>query len=268
MLPKKRFVVTVAKNEKIELAVDKALSKLDLPDLSGLRILLKPNVGRETNPKQAINTNPDVVEAVFRYLHDRFDADFYIGDSPIINTDSRKSFLTSGYENVLNQEDLVFLDLDEKPPVELSIFNGRILKKVKVTGYWNEFDYIVSIPVLKMHMHTGASLSFKNSKGLIYKREKIKLHHQYAPQIIQDLESTLFQDSKTQIKELDVAIADLALCIKPDLSIIDASYVLEGMGPASGNPVKLDTIIASKNFLATDIVALKLVQPNWTLDNV
>ena len=114
-----------------------------------------------------------------------------------------------------------------------------------------------------MHMHTGASLSFKNLKGLIYKRNKITLHHLQAQDIINELLSSM-----KHVKELDVAISDLAQVIKPDLAVIDASYAQEGMGPSSGNAVKLNTIIASMNFIAADIIALAISQPNWTLDNV
>jgi len=256
-------IVSVAHNKNIALAVKSCLNQLKIPDLTGKTVLLKPNVGREVDPYLGINTNPEVVSAVFNYLREKFKARYLIGDSPIINTDTQKAFQQSGYSKLLKHDDLQFINLDNRSPVELEIPNGRILKKIKVTGYWNEIDYIISIPVLKMHMHTGVSLSFKNIKGLIYKREKITLHHFQAPEIIKQL-----KNSKKQIKELDVAISDLAHVIHPDLAIIDASYALEGMGPSSGNKVKLDTIIASTNYLAADIIALALTQPEWSLEDV
>jgi hypothetical protein len=112
-------------------------------------------------------------------------------------------------------------------------------------------------------MHCGASLSFKNMKGLIYKKDKTILHHFQAPNILEELRKTI-----KKIKELDVAISDLGTIIYPDLAIIDASYAHEGMGPSSGAPIKLDTIIASTNFLAADIIALAITQPTWSLENV
>ncbi|TFF94613.1 MAG: DUF362 domain-containing protein, partial [Promethearchaeota archaeon] len=257
-------LVSLARHEKIEIAVKNALDRLNLPDLQGKRILLKPNVGRETENPLSINTNPKVVEAVFSYFKDKYDAHYYIGDSPIINTDTQKAFEQSGFTNLINEPDLQFLDLDEKPALELTIPDGKILKKIKMTGYWNDFDYIISIPVLKMHMHTGASLSFKNLKGLIYNRNKIKLHHLQAPEILEPYQSTI-----ENIKELDLAIADLAHITKrPGLAVIDASYAQQGMGPSSGEPIKMDTIIASPDYLAADIIALALTQPQWTLKNV
>ncbi len=259
----KKPLVSIARNKSIALAVNLCLDQLELPNLTGKTVLLKPNVGREADPNLAINTNPKVVSAVFDYLRDRYESNYLIGDSPIININTRKAFEQSGYSNLLKEEDLDFIDLDERPPVELDISNGKILKSIKVTGYWNEIDYVISIPVLKMHMHTGASLSFKNLKGIIYKREKITLHQLQAPEIIKQI-----KNPKKEVKELDVAISDLALVFRPDLTVIDASYALEGMGPASGNAVKLDTIIASTNFLAADIIALAITQPEWTLENV
>ncbi len=256
-------VVSIARNENIAFAVNSCLDRLDIPDLTGKSVLLKPNVGRVVDPKQAVNTNPDVVTAVFHYLRERFKANYFIGDSPIINTNIREAFEQSGYSELINDPNIQFVDLDSRPPVERAIKNGKILKKIKLTGYLDEFDYIISIPVLKMHMHTGASLSFKNMKGLIYKREKITLHHLQAPDIIEQI-----KNPKKEVKELDVAISDLAQVMRPDLAIIDASYALEGMGPSSGNAVKLNTIISSTSFLAADILALAITQPEWTLDDV
>ena len=260
---RKDLVVSIARNENIALAVNSCLDRLEIPDLTGKTVLLKPNVGRVVGPKQAVNTNPEVVSAVFHYLKEKFEADYLIGDSPIINTDTKEAFKNSGYSELISEPDIQFVDLDDLPFTELDILNGKILKKIKVTGYWEEIDYIISIPVLKMHMHTGASLSFKNMKGLLYKREKVTLHHLQAPEIIEQI-----TNSKKQVKELDVAISDLARVMQPDLTIIDASYAQEGMGPSSGNAVKMDTIIASTNFLAADILALAISQPEWTLEDV
>ena len=256
-------IVSLARDENIELAVNKALDQLTLPNLNNKTILLKPNVGREVDPKLGINTNPDVVFAVFNYLNKKFKAKFLLGDSPIINTDTRKAFVQSGYSELLNNKTIKFIDLDEPPPISLQIPEGKIIKEIKITGYWNEIDHIISIPVLKMHMHCGASLSFKNLKGLIYKKNKIKLHHFQAPELV-----TKIQKRIKKVKELDVAISDLSYIFKPELAIIDASYCLEGMGPSSGNMVKMDTIIASNNYLAADIIALSLTRQDWTLEDV
>lgn len=260
-LPK--HVVSIAKNDNIEKAVIEGLDHIEIPDLNGKKVLLKPNVGREVDTKLAINTNPDVVSAVFHYLNERYDAEFYIGDSPIINTDTKIAFEKSGFGPLLREKDLTYINLDDKPPILKEIPKGQILKKINVSGYYDEMDVIISIPVLKMHMHTGATLSFKNMKGLLYKRNKISLHHHQNPAIVEK-----YRNSIEKVKELDIAISDLSHFMRPDISIIDASFVMEGMGPSAGNKIKMDTIIASTNFLAADIIALALTRPDWRLQDV
>ncbi|MHA1337587.1 MAG: hypothetical protein ACTSPW_17900, partial [Promethearchaeota archaeon] len=59
----KKSIVSISRNKDIKLAVKFCLEHLNLPDLNDKKILLKPNVGREVDPKLAINTNPDVVYA-------------------------------------------------------------------------------------------------------------------------------------------------------------------------------------------------------------
>jgi len=244
-----RPVCTVSRNSCIRNAVYEVLSQIKLPDLNGKNVLLKPNIGRDIAESRGINTDPSVTEAVFHFLKERYRARFFIGDSPILGVKTWRAFLSSGYETLINQKDLQFIDLDSRRPVQIPVDNGSLLKDIKVTGFFHEMDYIVSIPVLKMHMHTGASLSLKNMKGLLYKREKVKLHQLHADDSI-----------KQGYKELDIAIADLANVIQPDLAIIDARYAQEGMGPSAGNWVEMNTIVASTDFLAADIVALNLVK--------
>ena len=246
--PGMRPTCSIAKNDDISRAVFEALSKIELPDLTGRNVLLKPNVGRKAGKDLGINTSPAVVEAVFDYLRSRYRARYYLGDSPITGVVSREAFLASGYEPLMEREDILFVDLDGRRPLTLEIHGGRILREVKVTGYFNDFDYIVSIPVLKMHMHTGATLSFKNMKGMIYGREKIRLHQLHCPDEI-----------KQGHKELDIAIADLSGVLEPDLAVIDAYYAMEGMGPMAGDRKKMNTVIASADYLAADLTALALV---------
>ena len=244
----KKPVVAIAKNTSIAKAVFEAMSRIDLPDLDGKKILLKPNVGRNVGKNLGINTSPTVVHAVYRFLKERYKAEFFLGDSPILGVNSPKAFVNSGYEFLMKKKDITFVDLDAAKPVEFPIRNGRILKKIKLVGTIEDYDYIISIPVLKMHMHTGASLSFKNMKGVIYRREKVKLHQLHAPEKIRKGD-----------KELDIGIADLAYVIKPDLAVIDAFYAQEGMGPSAGSRKRLNTIIVSDDFLAADVTALTLV---------
>lgn len=243
-------VCAVAKHKNAKKAVWDALSRIEIPDLTGMRVLLKPNIGRKVHKHTGINTNPEVTEAVFEFLSARFDAGYYIGDSPVTGVKSKEAFAASGHGGFLERQDIEYLDLDSRRPTRVPIADGRILEEIKVTGFIHDFDYVISIPVLKMHMHTGASLGYKNMKGLLYRREKIRFHQLHAPEAKQTY----------GCRELDLAIADMARVLEPDLVVCDATYAMEGMGPSAGDRRQLDTVIASTDCLAADIVALAVVK--------
>jgi uncharacterized protein (DUF362 family) len=246
----KRPLCAIARNADHKRAVVDVLENLSLPDLTGMRVLLKPNIGRRMPGNTGVNTNPVVTEAVFDFLREKFEAEYFIGDSPITGIKTREAFLASGHGGFLERRDIRFLDLDSRKSARLPLANGRVLSDVKVTGFFPDFDFIVSIPVLKMHMHTGASLGFKNMKGLLYRREKIRFHQLHAPEA-----KALYG-----FKELDLAVADLARVVTPHLVVCDATYAQEGMGPSAGNMRQLDTVIASTDCLAADITALAVVK--------
>ena len=125
MLRKDTHLVSLARNENIRKAVISCLDHLKIPDMTGKNVLLKPNVGREAEPRSGVNTNPDVVSEIFNYLKERYDAKFFIGDSPIINTNSQIAFEKSGYSNLLEDKDLHFIDLDEPSPIVKKIPKGN-----------------------------------------------------------------------------------------------------------------------------------------------
>jgi uncharacterized protein (DUF362 family) len=109
-------------------------------------------------------------------------------------------------------------------------------------------DYIVSIPVMKTHMHTTVTLSIKNMKGVLWRREKVRLHQLHAPRQVVGND-----------KELDVAISDLASVLLPDLAVIDGNIGMEGLGPGIGNPRNAGLVVVSQDPVAADAVASRLM---------
>jgi len=39
-----------------------------------------------------------------------------------------------------------------------------------------KYDFVVTVPVMKTHMHTVVSLGLKNMKGVLWRREKVRFH--------------------------------------------------------------------------------------------
>jgi Pyruvate/2-oxoacid:ferredoxin oxidoreductase delta subunit len=54
-------------------------------------------------------------------------------------------------------------------------------------------------------------------------------------------------------------LVDLNTCIKPRLYIMDAVFAMEGNGPRSGNPRKMQVILLSEDPVACDATACRLI---------
>jgi len=224
------------------------LSRFPMSDLAGKKVLIKPNAARMARPGEGVTTNPQVVAAIIDFLKRRRAREIIIGESCIFGVVASAAFKKTGLEEVAREKSVSLLDLDRLDPLEIRISNGRLLKKIKVSSILNKVDLIVSVPVMKTHMHTRVTLGIKNMKGLLWKREKARFHHLAArPEIIKGE------------KELEVAIAEMATELAPHFTVIDGMVGMEGMGPGYGRAKKVGVVVASENALTADVVAAGLM---------
>jgi uncharacterized protein (DUF362 family) len=219
----------------------KALSNIDLSVSKNKRILLKPNVGRNVAPETGITTHPQVVAAAIDAFRE-CGADVAVGESPITGVTTLEAFETAGIAAVADERDCPLIDMDIHQYATVEIPEGVAIKSLKVCREVVEYDIIVSIPVMKTHMHTGVTLSVKNMKGCLWRRSKVDLH--MLPQL-----------SGHEEKPLDIAIADLSSVLRPHLSIIDGTIGMEGLGPSAGNPKELDVVLVGVDAFAADSLA-------------
>ncbi len=209
----------------------KALESFPLEAAQGKRVLLKPNAGRLGKPGSGITTHPEVVGAAIDAFR-KAGANVAVGESPITGIKTMEAFETTGIAMEARKSDCPLIDMDIRPYVEIDIPDGRVLHKLKLCPEVLEFDYIVSIPVMKMHMHTDVTLSVKNMKGCLWRRSKVELH------MLPPVEGS-------DEKPINVAIADMASVLRPHLAIIDGTIGMEGLGPSAGEPKALDCVVVS-----------------------
>ncbi len=223
----------------------RALEPIDLSAVRGKRVLLKPNVGRVAAPGSAVTTHPDVVAAAIDAFH-RAGAETAVGESPIVGVDLAKAFEVSGVAAVAAERRCPLVDMDRRPFREVAVPRGRVLQTLKVCADVFDFDFVVSLPVMKMHMHTRVTLAVKNMKGCLWRRSKVELH------MLPPLEDS-------DEKPIDVAIADMASVLRPDLAVIDGTVGMEGLGPSAGAAKPLDVVVAGTDAFAADAVACRLM---------
>jgi uncharacterized protein (DUF362 family) len=241
-------LVIVSKGEDPYQTTKGALQQFPLPNLKGRKILIKPNAARAALPGQGVTTHPSVVEATIDHLKERGATDIVIGESCIFGVDAKEAFRVTGMKEVSEKEGVELVDLDRFDPMELPVPEGKVIKKIKLPAILKQFDLIISIPVMKTHMHTQVTLSLKNMKGVLWRREKARFHHLRC-----DAETTRGH------KELDLAISEMASVLFPHFAIIDGTVGMEGMGPAYGTAKQMGIVLAGNNPLSTDAVAARLM---------
>jgi len=228
--------------EKVDRAVVLALDLIDFnfnQFKRGMKVLIKPNVvGSYHKNQYAITTHPAIIEAVCKILKQK-GCKIFIGDSPFTNPEN--AFRHSEIERVAKKYGkLVIFEQDKF--VTIKNEHGRILKKFKTARIIKEADLIINMPKLKTHMLTKYTGAIKNLYGCILGGEKQKFHNKARGD-----------------KRFSRMLVDIYQAIKPELTIMDAIVGMEGKGPTSGEPKKAGLILASKNGIALDIIALEII---------
>ena len=245
-VPGSQPLVAVVRGNDPYTNTKKALSAINTAPLKGKRVLLKPNIGRAAPSNSGIVTNPQVVAAAIDFFREAGASACAVGESPITGVDVMESFELSGIAAVCRERNCPIIDMDKRDPVEMTLPNAITLERVSVCADLFDYDIIVSIPVMKMHMHTVVTLSIKNMKGCLWSRSKVLLHM---------LPPVPYCDDKP----LNVAIADMASVVYPHMSIIDGTVGMEGLGPSAGTAKPFGVVCVSTDPFAADIVASELM---------
>ncbi|MEM3005020.1 MAG: DUF362 domain-containing protein, partial [Candidatus Bathyarchaeia archaeon] len=96
---------------------------------------------------------------------------------------------------------------------------------------------VVSAAKMKTHGDTTVTLGLKNMFGLLPDRFKGKYH----------------------LKGIEKVIDDIKSVLKPYLVVIDGFVAMEGYGPVSGDPVRMDLVLAGYDPVATDATAARVM---------
>ena len=204
------------------------------PEVKGKRVLVKPNILTDDDPKKCISTHPVVVEAMIRFLQSK-GATVIVGDSPAVHTQKFRGE-RSGIFKVCQTTGVEWVNF-MKDPVEKTLRNG----KIRIAAIIDQVDLIISLPKFKNHELVYFTGAIKNTLGLVPGFNKAKQH-------------ALHQD-RNRFGEF---LVDLNEVCMPDYFLMDGVMGMEGPGPGLGFPVELGLIFGSTNPLILDIVASRV----------
>lgn len=233
-----RVMIHPATYENLRAAVDKAFELFPL-DITGKKVMIKPNVLRSSKAEEHIVTHAPLLKAVVEKVEALSPKEIVVGDNPgLFNYgDNEKSFRETGlaeaakgyYKNIGNS--LTYMP-----------FDPELMPEVGVSKEIMDADIFISLPKFKTHGLTVISGAIKNSYGILPGAQKAKLHQ--------------MAGSPPRFHEVIVDVFKLRI---PDLFIMDAIVGMEGNGPASPDLRDVGKIIASDNAVAMDAVVARMM---------
>ncbi len=200
---------------------------------SGQKVLVKPNIGWDAPPERAANTNPQLIARIVKSCMDA-------GASQVVVFDHtcdqwNRCYSNSKIEEFARNAGAKVAQADnESFYSEVTVPQGKSLKKVKVHKELLDADVLINVPILKNHNSTTVSLAMKNLMGVVWDR---RYYHS---------------------NDLSQCIADFLTFRKPDLNIIDGYRMLARNGPRGvsvADVTDLKALIAGKDIVAVDAAA-------------
>jgi uncharacterized protein (DUF362 family)/NAD-dependent dihydropyrimidine dehydrogenase PreA subunit len=224
--------------ENVREAVDRAFDLFPIR-IAGRKVLIKPNVLRVSEVKEAIATHPAVLRAVVDKVESLGPASLVVGDNPGVFSygANEESFIRTGlmeaargyYQNIGTDS------------LKLA-FNPDFMPVVSVSRIVMESDVIISLPKFKTHGLTVVTGAIKNNYGILPGAQKAKLHNAAG--------------SPERFHEMLVDVFRLRV---PDLFLVDAVIGMEGNGPASPDLRDIGLVLASDNAVALDAVIARMM---------
>lgn len=194
----------------------------------GQTVVVKPNIGWDVSPERAGNTNPLLVNRIIKHCFDAGAKDVYVFDHTCDNWN--KCYSNSGIERaVKDAKGKIVSGANESYYQEVTIKQGKKLKKAKVHELILQSDVFINVPVLKHHSSADVTIGMKNLMGVVWDR------------------------GYWHSNNLHQCISDFVSYRKPDLTVVDAYYVMKKNGPRGVS--KDDVITMKSQIISTDIVA-------------
>lgn len=242
--------VSVVKGHDRREIVYRSLKMFEDEILGSIRdktVLVKPNVVVSNNPLAA--THVDALRAVLDFLAPHCKKQIIIGESGAMNTvDGFKNY---GYLTLEKEYNARLVDFNQELSYQYRyVFgNGNRPLPVRIISAFLDPDvYIISAARMKTHNKVLVTLSLKNVLLACPLNDD------------KNNDKALFHTTPPAVSDLcHFNMFHIAQDVYPDLAVIDGFEAMEGNGPAWGTPFDSRVAIASRDALAADTVATKVM---------
>lgn len=200
-------------------------------------VALKPNIvtGKLAGP--GVTTDKRVVGAVIKLSKEAGASKVMVVEGADYSSKTSEAFELSGIKAVAEENGAEVVDVDTSPLIKVKVPAPLLIDELDVSKAFMEADVRINIPVMKTHDQLDVTLGVKNLKGVIPKYSKRDFH-------------------KIGVVK---GVLDLIKAVPVDLTVLDAIVAMEGLGPAVGPKVELNTIISSADIYSLDKVASRIM---------
>jgi uncharacterized protein (DUF362 family) len=206
-------------------------------------VIIKPNLVAPEPAISGATTDPEVVRAIVDLALDAGAGEVLIAEGAAAGA----PFVECGYAGFSTYDELGrvrLVDLHLEPQTL-----GRVPRPLAYPGIFvadlllDPAAIFVSVAKLKTHGQTAATLSLKNLFGLPAEDR----YHSVLP----------YGRFAMHDRSVHQTIVDLNRLRRVDFAVIDGIWAMEGEGPVRGTPVQMNLVIAGRNALAVDRVAVR-----------
>ncbi len=238
-----KAIASIARSNTEQASIKDALDLLPMNEIihGGDRVVITPNWVNAKSPATATVVGPRTLRTLIQYVKEFQPKEIIIATGS--GEDTIKVFHQVGYNKVIEEEKVTFVDLNYGPYTEIEL-EHNVIPRTKINGLLEELDVLISFTQLKQHEEATISASIKN---IALGWPPAELHG--------------FPKKNLGIHEdLHGFITAIAKKIPIDLAIISADKAMIGTGPSHG--VAVDTkglIIASTDAVAADTIGARLL---------
>lgn len=218
-----------------------------LASIGNKKIMIKPNVVTPINPLGSLHV--DAARAILDFLTPHYKSQIIIGEAATINT--MEGYKNYGYFALEKEYNVKLVDLNLTPYEYRYIINkdNKPIPIRIVSKYLEPDLYLISAARMKTHNIVLVTLSLKNillgAPLNDYKKNDKSLMHTNPNTTANDI--------------CHFNMFHIAQEIFPDLAVIDGFEAMEGKGPAWGTPFDARLAIASRDAVAADTLATKVM---------
>lgn len=206
-------------------------------------VLLKPNLLAKHAPEAAVTTHPAVVRAVIAALQNRGVTKITVADSAggLYNAAAMKAIYKQSGIAAVCEETGAQLYTACKASVRKA--EGKIVRTFNLIEPVHTADFIINLPKLKTHVMTGMTGAVKNLFGTVPGLQKAEFHMRFP--------------DKEKFGDM---LVDLCETVRPNLTIVDGVFGMEGDGPAGGAPRSIGVLLGGETPYTLDLAICRIME--------